>query len=126
MASTEVRGQTLDFLFRPEVTDFRHLDPRHAQLQKDLLDTFHMAHESWISHLATEFAKNLSSALAKTKWDDTCPEILLWNKFADDIVLPTQATNDIEATIYQVCKEVQRVNSSLLDKVQWACSQSFA
>ncbi|KAL1926368.1 hypothetical protein VTP01DRAFT_5889 [Rhizomucor pusillus] len=96
-------------------------DPRHAQLQKDLLDTFHMAHESWISHLATEFAKNLSSALAKTKWDDTCPEILLWNKFADDIVLPTQATNDIEATIYQVCKEVQRVNSSLLDKMlmQW-------
>lgn len=36
----------------------------------------------------------------------------------DDVHLPIQATNGVERAVYQVCQELRRVNSTMLDKVR--------
>lgn len=36
----------------------------------------------------------------------------------DDVLLPIQATNGVERAVYQVCQELRRVNSTMLDKVR--------
>ena len=40
-----------------------------------------------------------------------------WKDVEDDIKLPIQATNEIVRVIFTICKEIQRVNSSILDQV---------
>jgi hypothetical protein len=41
-----------------------------------------------------------------------------WKDVEDDIKLPIQATNEIVRVIFTICKEIQRVNSSILDQVK--------
>ncbi|KAI8147229.1 hypothetical protein BJV82DRAFT_598254 [Fennellomyces sp. T-0311] len=92
-------------------------DPKYTQLQNTLLEIFHVSHESWISTVAKEFGRQLSAGLARTRWDDECSAALVWADMGDgDIRLPIQATNATELAIYQICTELQHVNSALLDK----------
>ncbi|KAI9322730.1 hypothetical protein BX666DRAFT_2109173 [Dichotomocladium elegans] len=91
-------------------------DPKYKQLQADFLETFHDGHDAWIESVAKSFARKLSRGLLETRWDDQCPAVNLWSDTGDELQLPIQATNTIELAIYHVCQELQRVNSSLLDK----------
>ncbi|KAG0173303.1 Golgi transport complex subunit 1 [Apophysomyces sp. BC1034] len=94
-------------------------DPKYAQLQKDMVDTFWKSHDGWIELIATEFTQKLRTVLAQTKWNDQCAAILIWeaaNDNGEEMHLPTQPTNAIVRIIFDICDEMRRVTSNMLDQ----------
>ncbi|KAI7877218.1 hypothetical protein K492DRAFT_150842 [Lichtheimia hyalospora FSU 10163] len=91
-------------------------DPRVKRLQDGLIDTYHQAHNSWITMVSSKFGHALQKGLSENQWNDQCAAALLWNNVGEDVHLPIQATNGVAHAVYQVCQELRRVNSTMLDK----------
>ncbi|KAI9483267.1 MAG: hypothetical protein EXX96DRAFT_557510 [Benjaminiella poitrasii] len=91
-------------------------DPKYTEMQSNLLNVYHDAHESWLTWLRKEFTKKLKSTLLSTKWNDHCPALSIWETIEDNISLPTQATNAIVRNLFSICEEIQSINSCMLDQ----------
>ncbi|KAG1176202.1 hypothetical protein G6F70_004260 [Rhizopus microsporus] len=96
------------FVLRNDVNE------KYAKAQDELLDTFHIAHEPWLSLVESKFTKNLEEILQGTKWKDEC--VSLWENVEEDTKLPTQATGAITRLMFSICEDIQRINSSMLDQ----------
>ncbi|KAF7727512.1 Golgi transport complex subunit 1 [Apophysomyces ossiformis] len=95
------------------------LGSKYNKLQHDMTTIFRISHDGWMDLVASEFGRKLSSTLARTRWNDQCPATFIWEAVddkRDTIHLPTQATNAIVRIIFEVCDEIRRLASNLLDK----------
>ncbi|CAO3621888.1 unnamed protein product [Mucor fragilis] len=91
-------------------------DAKYISIQKTLLNTYHEMHTSWIQGLKKEFSQRLKSSLATSTWNDHCAAIAVWETVEEDIKLPTQASNMMVRSLFYVCEEIQRINSSIVDQ----------
>ncbi|KAK4518497.1 RNA export factor gle2 [Mucor velutinosus] len=91
-------------------------DAKYISIQNTLLDTYHEMHTSWIQWLEKEFGQKLKSSLVTSKWNDHCAAIAVWETVEEDMKLPTQASNMAVRTLFYVCEEIQRINSSVVDQ----------
>lgn len=92
-------------------------DAKYIKIQNILLDTYHEMHTSWINWLEKEFSQRLKSSLLATQWNDHCASVAVWEIVDEDMRLPTQASNMIVRSLFYICQEIQKVNSSIVDQV---------
>jgi hypothetical protein len=54
------------------------LDPKYTEIQTELINTYHQAHNVWTTWLEKEFTSKLRLILTTTKWNDQCAAISVW------------------------------------------------
>ncbi|OAD04507.1 hypothetical protein MUCCIDRAFT_155629 [Mucor lusitanicus CBS 277.49] len=73
-------------------------------------------HTSWTEWLEKEFSQKLKTNLISSTWNDHCASIAVWETVEEDMKLPTQASNTMVRSLFYVCEEIQRINSSIVDQ----------